>query len=179
MTGCQARTRLYRDGKLELEGFPVADISNHLADKSITIWLDLLDTNRDDIAVLSDAIGLNPLAVEAGLPHGQRPRLDRYPSHLFLIAYAARLDTDTGELATSEVATFLTSQALITVRQDDGLDIGAVVQRWDQTPDLAKFGVGYLLYGLLDYIVDSQFKAVQGLDDCLEEVEDRLFGNVP
>ena len=40
-TRCQARTRLYRDGKLELEGFPVADISDYLADDSVTIWLDL------------------------------------------------------------------------------------------------------------------------------------------
>jgi magnesium transporter len=70
---------------------------------------------------------------------------------------------------------FITGQALITVRKDDGLDIGAVVQRWDEDPDLVKFGVGYLLYGLLDYIVDGQFEAVQSLDDCMEELEDRLF----
>src|SRR5689334_19699019 len=49
-TRCQARTRLYRDGKLELEGFPVADISDHLADGSATIWLDLRGPDRDDLA---------------------------------------------------------------------------------------------------------------------------------
>jgi magnesium transporter len=91
----------------------------------------------------------------------------------------ARLDTGTGELATSGVAAFITSQALITIRQDDGLDIDAVVQRWDETSDLAKSGVGYLLYGLLDYIVDRQSEAVQSLDDCMEELEDRLFDGVP
>lgn len=57
--------------------------------------------------------------------------------------------------------------------------MGAVVERWDESPDLAKFGVGYLLYGLLDYIVDGQFEAVQSLDDCMEELEDRLFDDVP
>ena len=178
-TRCQARTRLYRDGRLELEGFPVADISDYLADESVTIWLDLRDPDRDDLAVLSEEFGLHPLAVEDALRHSQRPKLDRYPSHLFLTAYAARLDTGTGELATSELAAFITSQALITVRQDDGLDIGAVVERWDESPDLAKSGVGYLLYGLLDYIVDGQFEAVQSLDDCMEELEDRLFDDVP
>ena len=90
--------------------------------------------------------------------------LDRYRSHLLLTAYTARLDAGTGELATSELAAFITGQALITVRQDDGVDIGAVIQRWDESPDLARFGVGYLLYGLLDYIVDSQFEAVRSLD---------------
>jgi magnesium transporter len=128
---------------------------------------------------VSEEFGLHPVAVEAALHHSQRPKLDRYRSHLFLIAYAARLDPVTGVLATSELAAFITSRALITVRKDDGLDIGAVVQRWDERPDLAEFGVGYLLYGLLDYIVDSQFEAVQSLDDCMEDLEDRLFDNAP
>jgi magnesium transporter len=178
-TRCQARTRLYRDGRLELEGFPVADISDHLADDSVTIWLDLRAPDAGDLAVLSQEFGLHPLAVEDALHHGQRSKLDRYPSHLFLTAYAARLDATTGELATSELAVFLTRQALITVRQDDGLDIGAVVQRWDENPDLTSSGVGYLLYGLLDYIVDSHFEAVQSLDECVEDIEDRLFDDIP
>ena len=176
-----ARTRLYRDGKLELEDFPVADISEYLADESVTIWLDLRDPDpgHDDLAVLSEEFGLHPVAVEAALQHSRRPKLARYRDYLFLTAYAARLDAVSGELATSGVAAFITSQALITIRQDDGLDIDAVVQRWDETADLARFGVGYLLYGLLDYIVDSQSEAVQSLDDCMEELEDRLFDGVP
>jgi Mg2+ and Co2+ transporter CorA len=46
-TRCQARTRLYRDGRLELEGFPVADISEYLAEGSVTIWLDLRDSMEE------------------------------------------------------------------------------------------------------------------------------------
>src|ERR1700742_2079171 len=88
-TRCQARTRLYRDGRLELEGFPVADISDYLADVSVTVWLDLRDPDHDDLAVLSEEFGLHPLAVEAALRRSQRPKLDRYRSHLFLTAYTA------------------------------------------------------------------------------------------
>ena len=47
------------------------------------------------------------------------------------------------------------------------------------SPDLAKFGVGYLLYGLLDYIVDGHFEAVQSLDDSVELLEDQLFSDIP
>jgi magnesium transporter len=178
-TKCQARTRLYRDGILELEGFPVAEISDHLADEAVTIWLDLRDPDREDLAVLSEEFGLHPLAIEDAEQEHQRPKLDRYRSHLFLNAYGARLDTHTGELATSELAAFVTGRALITVRKDDGLDIGAVVDRWDASPDLVKFGVGYLLHGLLDYIVDGHFETVQSLDDAVEELEDQLFAATP
>lgn len=174
-----ACTLLYRDGALELEGFPVADISEYLPDESVTIWLDLRSPTPDDLAVLSEEFGLHPLAVEEALRRSERPRLVRYRSHRFLTAYAVRLDPGTGELATSELAAFITSRALITVRRDDGLDIGAVVRRWDEQPDLVRLGVGYLLYGLLDSIVDSHLVAVQSLDDCIEELEDRLFDDAP
>jgi magnesium transporter len=178
-TRCQARTRLYRDGRLELEGFPVAEISDHLLDEAVTIWLDLRDPDHGDLSVLSEEFGLHPLAVEEAVEEHQRPKLDRYQSHLFLNVYGARLDAESGELATSELAAFITARALITVRKDDGLDIGAVVQRWDASPDLAGSGIGYLLYGLLDYVVDGHFEAVQSLDDAVEALEDQLFADVP
>jgi magnesium transporter len=178
-TRCQARTRLYRNGDLELEGFPVAEISDHLDDPAVTIWLDLRDPDREDLDVLSEEFGLHPLAVEDAVNERQRPKLDRYRSHLFLTAYSAMLDGSTGELATSELAAFVTPRALITVRKDDGLDIGAVVDRWDASSDLAKFGVGYLLHGLLDYVVDGHFEAVQSLDDAVEALEDDLFADTP
>ena len=174
-TRCQARTRLYRNGVLELEGFPVQEISEHIADPSVTIWLDLSDPDIDDLAVLSEEFGLHPLAIEDAVHEHQRPKLDRYRSHLFLTAYAARLDSGSFELYTSETAAFITKQALITVRKDEGLDIGAVVEHWDNSPDLAKFGVGYLLHGLLDHIVDGHFETVQNLDDAAETIEDHLF----
>lgn len=179
-TKCQARTRLYRDGVLELEGFPVADISEYLAaDESTVIWLDLRDPDHEDLAVLSEEFGLHPVAVEDALMRHERPKLDRYRTHLFLTAYGAHLDSDSGVLRTTELSAFVTRRALITVRKDDGLNIGAVVDRWDSSPDLAKFGVGYLLHGLLDYIVDGHFDAVRSLDDEVEALEDQLFADVP
>ena len=178
-TKCQARTRLYRNGRLELEGFPVAEISDHLEDEGVTIWLDLRDPDHDDLAVLSEEFGLHPLAIEDAVQEHQRPKLDRYRTHLFLNAYGARLDVDTGQLVTSELAAFVTARALITVRKDDGLDIGAVVERWDASPDIAGSGVGGLLHGLLDYVVDGHFEAVQSLDDAVETLEDQLFSTIP
>ena len=178
-TQCQARTRLYRDGRLADEGFPVGRISDHLVDGNATIWLDLRDPDHEDLLVLQEEFGLHPVAVEDALFDRERPKIDRYDSHLFMTAYAARLDTASGELATSEMSVFILPQALITIRKDDGLDIGKVVEHWDSNPDLAGHGVGFLLYGLLDFIVDGHFEAVQTLDDAVEELEDNLFDDTP
>jgi magnesium transporter len=61
------------------------------------------------------------------------------------------------------------------VRKSERFDIDGVVGRWDSSPDLAKYGVSFLLHGLLDYVVDSHFTAVQTLDDEIEALEDLLF----
>jgi magnesium transporter len=178
-TRCQARTRLYRDGQLVDQGFPVARISDHLVDGTSMIWLDLRDPDHEDLLVLQEEFGLHPVAIEDALLDRERPKIDRYETHLFMTVYGARLDATTGELATSELSAFILPQALITIRKDDGLDIGKVVERWDSSPDLARHGVGFLLYGLLDFVVDGHFEAVQSLDDAVEELEDDLFDDKP
>ena len=170
-----SRTRLYRNGVLEAEGFPIADVSDHLTDPAATVWFDLCQPTEADLAAISEELGLHPLAVEDAIQEHQRPKLDRYDSHLFVTSYAVHLDTASGELTAAEVAAFVTSNALVTVRKTDGFDIGQVTARWDNSPDLAKYGVGFLLHGLLDVIVDGHFDAVQTLDEQIEELEDQLF----
>src|SRR5579863_1555877 len=98
-TRCQARTRLYADGALADEGFPVEQISDHLANNGATIWLDLRDPDREDLLVLQNEFGLHPVAIEDALFDRERPKIDRYQTHLFMTVYAARLDRETGVLA--------------------------------------------------------------------------------
>jgi magnesium transporter len=179
MLTVMSRTRLYRNGVLEAEGFPVADVSDHLVDPSSLVWFDLCEPTVEELASISEELGLHPLAVEDAVHEHQRPKLDRYASHLFVTAYAVGLDTVSGQLQTHEVSAFVTANALVTVRKDADFDINEVVQRWDQSPDLAKYGVGFLLYGLLDYVVDTHFDAVLALDDQIEALEDRLFDDKP
>jgi magnesium transporter len=177
-TRCAARARAWRNGTLVAEGFPVAQISDYLAEDDATVvWLDLADPDLADLEVLTEEFGLHPLAVEDAVHEHQRAKLDRYRDHLLLSAYAADLDTDSGELATSELAAFITPRALITVRKDDGFDVGRLVERWDASPDLATGGIGFLLHGLLDQIVDGHFSAVQTLDDQIEDLQDSLFSD--
>ena len=163
------RTRLYRDGRLDLEDFPVQDISDYVCQPDCTVWLDLCDPTSDDFAMITEEFGLHALAVEDAGDERQRPKLDRYRTHLFLSAYAV------GPGSADEVAAFITPNALITIRKEGHFDIDPVVTRWDDSPDLAKEGVGYLVHGLLDYIVDTHFTAVQELDEQIEALEGLLF----
>src|ERR1700742_1292514 len=66
-TNCQARTRLYRQGRLVEQGFAIEQISDHLADPGTLIWLDLRNPDHQDLAVLQDEFGLHPVAIEDAL----------------------------------------------------------------------------------------------------------------
>jgi magnesium transporter len=172
-----ARTRLYRNGVLEAEGFQVAEVSDRLADDEAVVWFDLVAPSPAELDAIRDELGLHGLAVEDALQPGQRPKLDHYPGHMFATAYSLELDRGSGRLAAHEVAMFITPRALVTVRPTEEFDIEPVVARWDGAADLAKSGVAFLLYGVLDYVVDSQVDAVQALDEEIDATEDEMFSD--
>ncbi|HSP51472.1 MAG TPA: magnesium transporter CorA family protein [Cryobacterium sp.] len=169
------RTRCYRDGILVDEDFALAEVSEHLALPDSVVWVDLSDPGESDLALLARELGLHELAVEDALTLRQRPKLDRYPDHLFLSAYSIDIEQSSAKVTTNEIAAFITDRALVTVHTNGNFDLDAVVTRWDSAPDLASNGVSYLLHGLLDYLVDGYFEAVEALDDEIEELENLLF----
>jgi magnesium transporter len=172
-------TRVYRKGILEAEGFPVADVSEHLVDPDTVVWVDLCGPTREQLHELAGELGLHELAVEDALEPHQRPKLDRYATHLFLSCHAVRVDVDAGRLDDTKVDAFINERWLITVRENDHFAIDPVLERWDRSPDLAVFGVSFLLYGLLDVIVDSYFDTVQAFDEYYEKVSDGIFADRP
>jgi magnesium transporter len=169
------RTRSYRDGVLVDRDFSLADVSEHVSREHAVVWIDLCPPHPEDLQLVADELGLHSLAVDAATAGRQRPKFDRFAGHDFLTAYAVRLDVDSGELVTSEIAAFVTPTALVTVRNDDDFPIDDLLVRWDENADLTKFGIGALVHGLLDFVVDGHFDAVQALDDEIEQLEDLLF----
>jgi magnesium transporter len=178
-TDLVARTRLYRAGRLVKDDFPVEDLSEFLAEPDTVLWVDLCEPDATDLEVVAQELGLHSLAVEDAVDARQRPKLDRYDSHEFLNMYDVRLDRVSGRLQLSEISAFITQQTLVTVRKDRAFDMDAVVARWDDSQDLAVNGVGYLLWGLIDHVVDGHFEVVETLDDEIEQLEGLLFDEGP
>ena len=178
-TSCTAYTRAYRDGALVAEGFPVEQISDLLDEVGTVVWLDLLRPSREDLHVITEELSLHPLAIDDAVNEHQRAKLDRYEDHLFLASYVVRVDPETAELGVSEVAAFITERALVTVRKSDDLEVDPLLARWDASKDHAGSGVGYLVHGLLDLLVDGHFDAVQELDEQIDALEEVLFDPAP
>jgi magnesium transporter len=168
-------TRVYRNGVLEAEGFDPARVSDYVAEPDTVVWLDVCRPTPDDLAVVADELGLHPLAREDATGRSQRPKLEPYEGHHFLVAYAVAYDPEARELLTSEIDVFFSDRWVLTVRKEPVLDIAPVVAGWDEMDALAKHGVAFLLYGLLDVLVEGHFTVIDAMDDEIEAIEERLF----
>jgi len=167
-------SRQYRDGALIDSDFPLDQVDEHFAGKS-AVWYDLVRPTKEDYQILADELGLHELAIQDSINGRQRAKLDHYDSHLFINLYQANYTPDDVEIGLTELAIFVTKNAVITVRQNEDFHMNEVVRRWDESAELAKYGVAFLLWGILDVVIDDYFKVIELLDDALEELEDILF----
>jgi magnesium transporter len=143
------------------------------------VWVDFCAPSKGQLHELAAELGLHELAVEDALSPHQRPKLDRYESHLFVACKAVSVDTTAGTLDEIEIDAFVHDRWLITVRKSDGFPVQGVLDRWDRSPDLAAHGVAFLLYGLLDVVVDGYFEAISRFDDYYEDVSEGIFSDKP
>ena len=177
------RTRLWSDGALKAENFPLNDVSARLAESGALVWVDVCNP---DPALLSELVGELGLDGRADKDvDGQRTKATRYTNHTFLTVYA----TDVGpiipgdiasRLVTARISIFVLPAAVMTVRHENDpakpvFDIDEVVRRWDDNADLLRKGSPALLHELLDVVVEGHFDAIQQLDDAVESLEDGLF----
>ncbi|WP_250007170.1 magnesium transporter CorA family protein [Actinoplanes sp. M2I2] len=176
---CPIETRLYENGKPIAKDFRYDQVAGLLEQHpGSVLWIDLFDPGVDDLALVAKEFELHPLAVEDAVADHERPKIDRYPHHVFLNVYA--VDIATGDAGTqfgkTEISVFVTPRALITVRKSTS-DTTKFVERWDADGELGAdgSGVGFLLYGLLDVVVDGQYAATQRLDAAMDQVEDQLL----
>ncbi|MEO6469150.1 MAG: magnesium transporter CorA family protein [Acidimicrobiia bacterium] len=174
-----AQTRSWKDGVQVDQDFPVSEVSEHLEDSDVMIWVDLCEPDQAQLNELAEELGLHELAVEDALSEHQRPKIDYYESHLFLSCHAVAVDAEQGELHATEIDAFVGKRWFITVRKDEGFTMEKVCQRWNRSPDLLKQGTGFLLYGLLDLVIDGYFDGTQEFDDYYDTVSEGLFADEP
>jgi len=169
------QSRVYVDGILVDADVTLGNLKNFKRKRKTAIWVDLVEPTTQELELLGQELGLHELAIEDALMGRQRAKLEHYPSHLFINAYAAKWDPKADELDTYEISAFVTPYALITVRDKDDFDIETITKRWDDSIALAENGVAFLLWGFIDVLVDGYFEVVEQLDVEVDELEDLLF----
>ncbi len=169
-------SRAYRNGKLIESGFAVASLPEFSNQHETIVWIDVLNPDKHVLEQIASELGVHALALADALNGDQRPKIDRYENHSFLTLYDVEIAPTESELLTREISAFVTANALVTIRRSDQFDITRVLRRWDSEMHLATYGVGYLLWGLLDTIADSYTETSGKIEVAIDELEDNVFG---
>jgi magnesium transporter len=151
-----------------------ADLSDFPPDKrEPLLWadVDLTDADDRDLSAVGRDLQLHPLAIEDALNPRQRPKLEAYPDHLFLVVH--ELDTRERQLEASQIACFIGTNFVLTVHDSADRLLDAARTRWDQQVGADEDpSVGGLIYVLLDTIVDDYQRIADKLEDQTEQLEE-------
>ena len=170
--------RLYRDGVLKEEAFDPARVSDLIQEEGARVWLDVQDPTEDELTLVAEEFDLHPVSVEDTRHRGQRPKIEFFDRYFLIVLHALSLN-DRDELVDSEIHAFAGNRYLLTLRYAPAFDLSPVLKRWDRRPDHTTEGGGFLLYALLDEIVDRYFAVVERFEDLSEDIEDRVFADRP
>jgi magnesium transporter len=154
------------DGKVEER--PPQDLSE-LRDRPC--WLDISDPQDRDLDLVAEELQLHPLALEDTRHRHQRPKIDEYESHYFIVAYALE-ETEPDVVVDKEISVFLAHNVVVTVHEGELLARQAVEKRFREGR-LATCGL--LLHALLDTIVDGYFDVVDRFGERIELLESLIL----
>lgn len=163
---------VYKDGR-KMGDIDPKDIHLYLSEPGCFVWVALRDPDETSLRLMQEEFDLHPLAVEDTLNGGQRPKIEEYGPSLF--AVLRTLEPDNGELRVGEVNIFAGPNYIMTVRSHAERGFQEVRARAEREPEQLKLGSGYVLYALIDAVVDRYFPTQELLEEELEQLEERIF----
>ena len=161
----------YLNGK-KIADIEIEHISDYLANKDSFVWVALLDPTVGEIMKMKEEFDLHPLAVEDALTGHQRPKIEEYGNSLFAVIQVLKYDDD---ISVGELDIFAASDYVLSVRNRSDVTFLGVRERCEQEPQLLSQGSGFVLYALIDAVVDRYFPIVERLELELENIEETLF----
>ena len=156
-----------------LVDLPVEAISDYLDKPGCFVWVALRDPTPAELDAMRREFDLHPLAVEDASHGHQRPKVEEYGDALFVVLHLIEQVGD--ELVVGEVAVFAGPNYVLSVRSRSQQHFLGVRERCEREPHLLKQGSGYVLYALMDAVVDRYFPILDGLQTELESIEERIF----
>lgn len=166
----------YENGA-KLADIAVADISDYMARPNCFVWVALNDPSPEELVELQHEFNLHELAVEDASHGHQRPKVEEYGDSLFVVMHLVEPVPGVGDeaLNVGEVDVFVGRNYVLSVRNRSKSGFLGVRDRCEREPDLLRNGSGFVLYALMDAVVDRYFPVIDTLEVDLEEIEKQIF----
>lgn len=164
---------VYQEGK-KLADIDVENISDYVDRDDCFVWVALRDASDAELLTMQQEFNLHDLAVEDARHGHQRPKAEEYGDTLFVVMHCidpAPLD----QLSVGEVNVFVGRNFVVSVRNRSAQSLLGVRERAEREPHLLRHGAGFVLYALLDAVVDRYFPIIDALESELEGIEAQIF----
>ena len=165
---------VYAEGR-KLCDVQVDDVSEILKVPGQFVWIGLHEPSDELLGKIQAEFGLHDLAIEDARRAHQRPKLEEYGDSLFVVLRTAQLRDGKPEFGETHV--FVGPQYVVTIRHGPSVSYADVRARCECTPHLLTQGPGFVLYAIMDFVVDNYFPVVDACADRLETLEEAIFGD--
>jgi len=163
----------YKDGQ-RVADIPVEQISDYLARPEHFVWVALRNATDEEIVQMQHEFALHELAVEDARNGHQRPKVEEYGDVVFTVMHTIEAEPD-GRLHVGEIAVFAGPNFVLSIRNRCQQNLLGVRERAEREPHLLRHGPGYVLYAIMDAVVDRYFPIIDLLEDELEAIEANIF----
>jgi magnesium transporter len=169
---------VYQDGGRVPCGHDLAAALKHWGDHDACfIWIGFVEPSAAELQPVVDTLGIHPLAAEDAVHGQQRPKLERYGDEVLVVSKTVHYVDSHEVIETGDLLIFLGCRYVVTVRHGGGIDIGARRKILEADPKALKDGPAEVLHGLLDLVVDEYSSALTGLEEDVDDVQERVFSH--
>jgi magnesium transporter len=163
---------VYQDGK-KLADIALSAIPEYLHRPGCFVWVALHEPQVEVLEQMQIAFDLHPLAVEDVRNGNQRPKIEEYGACLFAILHL--VEPTQGDFRVGELDVFVGPNYVLSIRSRAEKGFQVVRARAEREPEMLRQGPGFILYALMDAVVDRYFPLLDSLEDELETVERQIF----
>lgn len=162
----------YQDGK-KLSDISIEEISDYLKRPDCFVWVALKDAEPAELVKMQQEFNLHELAVEDAHHGHQRPKIEEYGDSLFAVVKTAEMHD--GKLKVGELDVFVGTNYILSVRNQSNQGFLGVRARCESEPHQLRKGSAFVLYALMDAVVDRYFPVVEALENQLDAIEEKIF----
>ncbi|CAL60315.1 Putative Magnesium and cobalt transport protein CorA [Herminiimonas arsenicoxydans] len=162
----------YQDGN-KLSDITIEEISDYLKRPNCFVWVALKDAEPAELEQMQEEFNLHDLAVEDAMKGHQRPKVEEYGDSLFVVVKTAEMVEGTVHIG--ELDIFVGPNYVLSVRNRSSQGFLGVRARCEQEPEQLRKGSAFVLYALMDAVVDRYFPVVEALESELEFIEGKIF----
>jgi len=162
----------YQNG-VKLADLPVNGIGEYLGRPGCFIWVALRDASDAEIEKMQEVFDLHDLVAEDARHGHQRPKIEEYDDSLFVAMHMVKVVDS--NLEVGEVSIFVGRDFILSIRNRSDQGFLGVRDRCEREPELLRLGAGFVLYALMDEVVDRYFPVIDELETQLENIEERIF----